>query len=144
MNSEDFFQKAAANIQATSGEQVYGVGFYQPRGSTWMLAIPIVGIVMKRMARKAAGVKLSQTMILALTASSLRLYDVKAAGYGGIGTLKREIGAWPRGSFQILKTSGMATRELTVQIADGTVLELETSALGRDHNARFEAMLASG
>jgi hypothetical protein len=123
---EKYLGRIKEGLDERAGEEVLAFGLFTPRGSMMMLASPAVSLLMKRQTKKAAGGrKLPRSIAVAVTPNTFAVFGVKDSGYTGKGTLKEEVGRWPRLGTTVETGGGPLLNRLTLSFPDGTRLELE-------------------
>src|SRR5437870_818378 len=94
---EKYLGRVKAGLDERCGEEVLAFGLFLPRGSMMMLLSPGASMLQKRKSSKAAGAKkLPRSLAVAVTPTSFCAFGVKDSGYTGKGSLKDEVGRWPR------------------------------------------------
>ena len=123
---EKYLGRVKAGLDERVGEEVLAFGLFLPRGSMMMLLSPGLSMAEKRQTKKAAGGrKLPRSLAVAVTPTSFCAYGVKDSGYTGKGSLKDEVGRWPREGTRVETGGGNVLNRLTLSFPDGTRLDLE-------------------
>jgi len=123
---EKYLGRVKAGLDERCGEEVLAFGLFLLRGSMMMLLSPRASMLQKRKSSKAAGAKkLPRSLAVAVTPTSFCAFGVKDSGYTGKGSLKDEVGRWPRAGTTVEAGGGSVLNRLTMTFPDGARLDLE-------------------
>jgi hypothetical protein len=143
--NEKYRQKLIEACQPHVEEPIVAIGQFQPGGAAGAMGVMMgvsgaAGMVMRSSSKKNAG-GLPHIGLYALTATTLHVFDGKPKGFGF--KIKKLVASFPRDGFRAERGEGKVTDKVTLVLADGEQINLESMKGGGGFNDEIiNAMIA--